>query len=212
MNTNWNLDNIYPSVDSTEFKTDIENYRKAVDNLNKWCSENFTNTNNPQEKLEKYIELKNSVLSYEKLGMYINLALAVDTTNSELAKALDTVENIESNTAYENTMLIEFLKQVKDIDKLVENSPVLKEHSFFITEKVNMSSHTLSPQQEEIIAKMKTTGSNMWEKLWDQISSTLEVDYNGKKEPLSVVRNLAYSDDPDVRKNAYKAELEAYKK
>ena len=33
-----------------------------------------------------------------------------------------------------------------------------------------------------------------------------------KKEPLSVVRNLAYSDDPDVRKNAYKAELEAYKK
>ena len=54
MNTNWNLDNIYPSVDSTEFKTDIENYRKAVDNLNKWCSENFTNTNNPQEKLEKY--------------------------------------------------------------------------------------------------------------------------------------------------------------
>lgn len=113
--------------------------------------------------------------------MYINLALAVDTTNSELAKALDTVENIESNTAYENTMLIEFLKQVKDIDKLVENSPVLKEHSFFITEKVNMSSHTLSPQQEEIIAKMKTTGSNMWEKLWDQISSTLEVDYNSKK-------------------------------
>ena len=202
MNTNWNLDNIYPSVDSTEFKTDIENYRKAVDNLNKWCSENFTNTNNPQEKLEKYIELKNSVLAYEKLGMYINLALAVDTTNSELAKALDTVENIESNTAYENTMLIEFLKQVKDIDKLVENSPVLKEHSFFITEKVNMSFHTLSPQQEEIIAKMKTTGSNMWEKLWDQISSTLEVDYNGKKEPLSVVRNLAYSDDPDVRKNA----------
>lgn len=181
MNTNWNLDNIYPSVDSTEFKTDIENYRKAVDNLNKWCSENFTNTNNPQEKLEKYIELKNSVLAYEKLGMYINLALAVDTTNSELAKALDTVENIESNTAYENTMLIEFLKQVKDIDKLVENSPVLKEHSFFITEKVNMSFHTLSPQQEEIIAKMKTTGSNMWEKLWDQISSTLEVDYNGKK-------------------------------
>ena len=116
MNTNWNLDNIYPSVDSAEFKTDIENYRKAVDNLNKWCSENFTNTNNPQEKLEKYIELKNSVLAYEKLGMYINLALAVDTTNSELAKALDTVENIESNTAYENTMLIEFLKQVKDID------------------------------------------------------------------------------------------------
>ena len=212
MNTNWNLDNIYPSVDSTEFKTDIENCRKAVDNLNKWCSENFTNTNNPQEKLEKYIELKNSVLAYEKLGMYINLALAVDTTNSELAKALDTVENIESNTAYENTMLIEFLKQVKDIDKLVENSPILKEHSFFITEKVNMSSHTLSPQQEEIIAKMKTTGSNMWEKLWDQISSTLEVDYNGKKEPLSIVRNLAYSDDPDVRKNAYKAELEAYKK
>ena len=113
--------------------------------------------------LEKYIELKNSLLAYEKLGMYINLALAVDTTNSELAKALDTVENIESNTAYENTMLIEFLKQVKDIDKLVENSPILKEHRFFITEKVNMSSHTLSPQQEEIIAKMKTTGSNMWE-------------------------------------------------
>ena len=31
---------------------------------------------------------------------------------------------------------------------------------------------------------MQKTGN-----VWDQISSTLEVDYNGKKEPLSVVRH-----------------------
>lgn len=212
MNTDWNLDNIYKSADSTEFKKDLIKYQKAIENLNQWCKENFADISRTQEKLEKYIELKNSLLEFEKLGMYINLALAADTTNSQLAKALDTIEALEADTAYENTMLIEFLKQVKDIDKLIENSEILKEHRFFITEKSAMAHHCLSHEQEEIIAKMKNTGSNMWEKLWDQLSSTLECDFRGEKHPLSVIRNMAYSEDFAVRKDAYEAEINSYKK
>ena len=56
MNTDWNLNNIYTSVKSKEFKEDIEKYKVLIKNLNDWCRENFKSTENAGEKLEKYIK------------------------------------------------------------------------------------------------------------------------------------------------------------
>ena len=52
----------------------------------------------------------------------------------------------------------------------------------------------------------------MWEKQWNQISSTLTADYKGSKIPLTEVRNLAYDKSQEVRKAAYEAEMKAYSK
>ena len=44
------------------------------------------------------------------------------------------------------------------------------------------------------------------------LTSTLEVDYRGETITIPEVRNLAYSGDSSVRKDAYEAELKAYEK
>jgi oligoendopeptidase F len=59
---------------------------------------------------------------------------------------------------------------------------------------------------------MKQTGSTAWGQLQSLLTSTLEVDYDGKVITLSEVRNLAASGNALVRKNAYEAELKAYEK
>ncbi len=212
MKTEWNLQNIYKSVNSDEFINDVNNYRQAVEDLNKWCKTNLTIKDNEVFKLEEFINRKNKVLSYEKLGMYVNLALSTDTTNNELLKVNDTIEEIENNNAYNETMIIQFIKDIEDIDKLINKSDILKEHSFYIKSQYEAGQHILSPEEESIISKMQSTGSSMWEKQWEQLSSTLTVDYNGKELPLSSIRNLAYANDKTTRKSAYEAEMEAYKK
>ena len=147
MNTDWNLDNIYKSVSSEEFKRDTKEYKKAVEDFNNWCKVNLVTTDNAQNKLEKYIVLKNKVI------IYANLAQTTDTTNSEISKAIDIIEGIESETSYQNTAIVDFVKNIDNLDQLIENSSLLKEHSFYLSEIKNKGNYTLSSAEEAIISK-----------------------------------------------------------
>ena len=51
-----------------------------------------------------------------------------------------------------------------------------------------------------------------WGKLFDYLTSTLKVDYEGEVITLPAVRNLATSEDKEIRKKAYEAELASYDK
>ncbi len=212
MNTDWDLNNIYTSVKSKEFKEDFEKYKVLIKNLNDWCRENFKSTENAGEKLEKYINMKNEIMSYEKLILYVNLAQSTDTTNEELAKAVDALENVKAEMSYQDTAITEFVKKAGNVDDIIEESEVLKEHRFYLNEIKEKGEYTLSAEEEAVISRMKNTGSLLWEKQWNQLSSTLTADYNGSEISLSEVRNLAYDKSQKVRKAAYEAEMKAYSK
>ena len=70
----------------------------------------------------------------------------------------------------------------------------------------------LSDDMELMIAKLRQTGSSAWGTLQSLLTSTLEVEYEDRIITLSEVRNMAKDPDPKVRKKAYEAELNAYKK
>lgn len=212
MNNDWNLDNIYTSVKSEAFIRDFEEYKKLVRELNNWCKINFEGNDDPVSKLETYIKAKNEIMSYDKLFMYANLAQSVDTGNEEIAKALNKLEEAEAETSYQNTAIVEFVKNIKDIENVINKSELLREHSFYINEIKEKGSHMLSAEEEAVIAKMKTTGSLLWEKQWNRLSSSLTAEYKGNEIPLSEIRNLAYDRSAELRKTAYEAELKAYEK
>lgn len=212
MNTDWDISNIYTSVKSKEFKEDFEKYKKLINDLNDWCCENLKNTENCGEKLKKYINMKNELMSYEKLILYVNLAQSTDTANEELSKAVNLLEIAEAEMSYQDTAIIEFVKKIENIDNVIEENDVLREHRFYINEIKNKGEHTLSAKEEAVISKMKNTGSLLWEKQWNRLSSNLTADYKGKEIPLSEVRNLAYDKSKEVRKAAYEAEIKAYGK
>jgi pepF/M3 family oligoendopeptidase len=217
MNTKWNLDGIYMDITSKEFKSDFDKYKNKLEELNLWTRENFSSHGeNDGEKLETFINMKNELLYYSKLELYVALRLAVDTTNEELIRSADMLEQLGATAAEQDTALVEFLKGVEDIEALAKDYPVIEEHKFFLEEQKNRASHTLSADVEKAVARMKNTGSVLWQKQWEQLTSTLtipfEEDGEVKNLPLSQIRNLAYSADANVRKRAYEAELDGYKK
>lgn len=212
MNTDWNLDNIYTSVDSKEFLSDFEEYKRLIKELNIMCRDNFKSTCNAANKLEHYIKYKNKIMSYDKMNIYVNLAQSTDTENVKLAKVLDMLENAAAETAYHETAIVEFVKRIENLDEIIEQSEILMEHRFYLKEQLDKASHTLSAKEEELIQRMKNTGSLLWEKQWNQLSSNLTIDYNGKKVTLSEIRNFAYDKSEKVRKNAYEAEIKSYSK
>ena len=210
METKWSLSSIYTGIDSEEFIKDTTEFPKAVKALNDWARENLCGEVTA-EKTEEYIRRKNALEYYSTIGIYLQLGLSVDTSNAQLAKLMDKYENTAALCAEHEALFLGYIKGCKDLS-FTEESPVLREHKFFISEQAMFAKHTLSPEEELVISKMKTTGSTAWQRLWEQESSNAETEYNGEKLNLSQIRALADNADRNVRKAAYMAELEAYPK
>ncbi len=216
MNLTWDLSPLYKNIDSDEFKNDKKNYKKKINELNIWTEKNFLTTENAQEKIENYITQKNELTKYNKLALYLNLLSSTDTSNEKILKEIDETEEIELEITAHEINFIQYLKKIQDIEEIIKTSKILPDYSFYIKKLKKYSKHTLSPTEENIISNMKKNGSMLFKKQWEQLSSNLLVDIekNGKLQqlPLSVIRNLAYDSDPNIRKRAYKSELNSYEK
>ncbi|MGL4989591.1 MAG: M3 family oligoendopeptidase [Sarcina sp.] len=217
MDKKWNLDSIYTGFDSDKFKNDMNLFKSYVENYKEFANSIIEGNENITNRLEKYIEDKQKqTILISNLFTYTNLILSVDTTNEVALKNFEMLQSLLAKMADTDARITKWIGSIEGLDKYISSSEFLKEHSFHLFELSDMSKYTLSEKEELIIAKMQTTGSAAFEKLVDLETSSLKVDIvlEGEKKqlPLSVVRNLAYDKDENIRKTAYLAELESYKK
>lgn len=217
MNLNWSLKELYLSFDSAEFKEDIENLSRLIDDINIWAVEVVKDGDNLVVKLEEYIKrFSNFTELASKLGAFIELSLSVNTKDVSALKYSDIFEKKLTKIVESSTKLKKWISCIRNLDSIINTSQLLKEHKFILNESAEKSKYLLSDREEIIIANMKNTGSNAWAKLKDTLISTLkvEIEENGqiKEIPLTVVLNMAYDNNPEVRKKAYEAEIKSYKK
>ncbi|MGL4990673.1 MAG: M3 family oligoendopeptidase [Sarcina sp.] len=216
MEGRWSLSELYSGFDSEKFKNDYKKLESLVDTYST-RAENMMKIENKVVALETYIKEKSEFINLEAdLFSYTNLTLSVDTKNKIGLKTSDMLQALVARTADTDAKIIKWIGSIDNIEELIKQSEILKEHEFHFCEIKDFSKYVLSDKEELMIAKMRTTGSSAFEKLVDLETSSLLVDIelNGEKKqmPLPAVRNLAYDKDPNVRKAAYFAELESYKK
>lgn len=216
MELNWSLKELYESFESDAFKKDVEKVNSFIKDYEEMANRTCKDHENQVEKLEEYINKNLEKFNlFEKLLSFVSLTLSVDTKNEVALKYSDILEQKYSLLAEADAKLQNWIGEIKNLEELVQESELLKVHAFFLQEIVEGSKYLLSDKEEAIISKMKNTGSNAWAKLRDLLTSTLMVDIKieqeNKRLPLTVVRNMAYEKDPEVRKKAYEAELASYK-
>lgn len=204
MNLNWSLKELYPSFHSNEFKIDMEKLDNKIDDINKWVDKIVTDNENIIDKLEEYIKRFSKLTDLvSRLGSFIELNISVNTKNAEALKYSDIFEKKLTNIVEASTKIERYISSITDIDKVINQSELLKAHEFVLKNVVDQSKYLLSDREENIIANMKNTGSNAWSKLKDNLISSLmvEIDEDGvKKEyPLTVVLNMAEDKDAKVR-------------
>lgn len=213
----WSLKELYPSFESEEFKSDMDKLYNKIDELKDWTESNFNSKENAVEKAEEYIRrLSEFVTLFSKLSSFAHLTSSVDAKNEQALKVSDKLNIKYSELTKAFVSYQKWIGSLENLDELFNSSELLKEHEFIIREAADSAKYLLSDKEEIVISKMKNTGSTAWANLQNIITSTLLVDIeiNGEKKqlPLPAVRNLAYEKDPEIRKTAYYAELEAYKK
>lgn len=214
MELHWSLKEIYPSFEDEKFNSDIKELENKITLFAIWAN-SLSIAKDKKEKLEEFIGLEAELYNISRrLLDFCSLTLSVDSKNVKALKNLDIVEDIITGLAEPKAKFEAWLGSIKDLEVIIQNSDILKQHRFYLMEKQHQSNYILSEKEEAVIAKMRNTGSGAFEKLRDLLTSNLMVDIElqGEKEklPLTVIRNMAYDKDQECRKKAYFAELEAY--
>jgi pepF/M3 family oligoendopeptidase len=215
MDTSWSLNELYTSFDSKEFKSDMISFENSIEHIKKWTIENCNDASSPKEKIEEYINFENEFSDLvNKLYNYAELSLSVNTKDETANKISEKLSLKLAELAKPSTVFSKWLSCTKNLESVIEDSDLTSAHSYYLMDLAQNAKYLLSDTEEELIAKMKNSGSTAWSKLQNTLTATLLVPINvngeDKKLPLSVVRSMAYDKDTTVRKNAYEAELKSY--
>ena len=224
MDMKWNLNTLYTSFETDNFPGDIKELDTNINKLNKWTQkelsksaalqDNYAEIGNIIRKyLDSYINIRKL---YSALSSYTELTFSVDASNNTAKKYTEILEHKLPEITKATVQFARWISLINNINKVIKNSGLLKEHSFYLKEIRDNSKYLLSEKEEILASKLKNTGSNAWSQLWNVLTSTVKVDIeiDGEKKqlPLPVVRNMANDADSNIRKNAFYAEIDVYKK
>lgn len=208
MNECWNLNPIYTGFDDPRFEEDLQALRRTVRDL-----EELTQhlTGDSAALLKRGLTLQEQLQELaEKLLCYAELRQAACTTDAEAGSKIGKIMGIYSDSAAPVAAFEGWLAAIPDLDSLIASDPLFEEYRFILERKKLGSLHLLPGIGEKVMAKLKISGSNAWAELQQYLTSTVKVTYRGEEINLSAVRNLAYSAEAEVRKDAYEAELACY--
>ncbi len=209
MNECWNLNPIYTGFDDPRFEEDLQALRRTVRDL-----EELTQhlTGDSAALLKRGLTLQERLQELaEKLLCYAELRQAACTTDAEAGSKIGKIMGVYSDSAAPVAAFEGWLAAIPDLDSLIASDPLFEEYRFILERKKLGSLHLLPGIGEKVMAKLKISGSNAWAELQQYLTSTVKVTYRGEEINLSAVRNLAYSAEAEVRKDAYEAELACYR-
>lgn len=199
----WNLDSLYPSLDSTEYKNDLLELEETFSKLQ-------VQLDAPKSDfpawLNSYLALLNKeAFLLKTLGAYAYIIYSTDTTNPAYMNNLNLMDKYDTQA---QQIFIKFSTILADNEKFLENFykqyPEKEEYRYLLNEIIEEKSHQMSPELEELASKMSHTGASAWSLLQEQIISNLHDD-EGKT--FNELRNDANDADPALRKSSWEKEV-----
>jgi pepF/M3 family oligoendopeptidase len=212
MNKEWSLEVLYKGYDDVKYKEDKEKLTELINEF----SEHSSSLNHAEDKEKSLIEVIDNMeqlkLLGDRLGSFIFLKQSVNTSDSETANEINNFEKQVSMSSKPMAVVKKFIAGINNIEQYINKYPKLKEYEFMLKEIKEESEYLLSDDVEEAIAKLNISAGSAWGNMQSFLTSTLEVEYKDSTITLPEVRNKAYDEDVNVRKEAYAAELSALEK
>ncbi len=218
----WDMTVVYPSLESPEFEQGFATVVQDIADLAQLFDEQGIGADGADRSaaaavttFEQVIERYNAVLDETRtLSAYISSFVATDSRNNLAQAKLSELQQHTMRLSQLTTRFTAWLG-AQDIETLIANSQVARDHAFALRRGKQQAEHLMSPAEEALAAELNLNSGTAWTKLHNTVTSQLTVplERDGRTEvlPMSVVRNLAYEADRDVRRKAYEAELEGWK-
>jgi len=219
----WDMTNVFPSIESKEFKAAVDGFKTQVADLSDYFVEvvNKTDENTPPDQLGPIVgevvdRFNSAYVLSNTIGAYIYCFVSTDSKDQAAARADSEFDQTNLPMRNLEVQLKGWLKKIAPaLDKSLEHSDAAKGHEFMLKEAVDQSKYLLSEAEESLYAELSLSGGSAWNKLRSKVVSQLAVDFeiDGKVErmPSPALINLRTHADEDVRRRGYEAENELWK-
>lgn len=211
MNQEWCLDALYKGYDDPEFTRDMEALPEKIRQFQEAAAS--LGQGEAEEELVRILKAEEEIgLFTQRLGMFLALKSEVNTADEQAAAGLAQVTMQTSAMEKDMALVKKWIASLSNLKELIDNNAFLKEYEYLLLQRKKDAEHLLSGDVEDVIARLNVSAGWAWGNLQTYLTSGVEVDFRGEKTNLSAIRNMAYSKDGKVRKEAYEAELAAYPK
>lgn len=204
----WNLDDLYKGFDS-EFEKDVHIIKELVDQ-----SITLAPDLKDGASLAKWLHHEQTLSTLIiNTSAYVSLVRSVDSTNAKASSINGQLMAIYSKLSVPNAQFNHFIAANSDnLETWMNEYEIIKEHEFILRNIIKGASHNLNEAVEEAISKLSINAGSNWSALHSHLTSNTTIQFQGETHTLTSLRNLAYSDNAQLRKEAYQAELEISEK
>ncbi len=141
-----------------------------------------------------------------RAGYYAALRFSTDTADPANGALLQSVQ--EQETAIQTTLLFFELEWAALSDERAEELLAGEGLDFCAHHLRNVRryrEHLLSEPEEKILTEKSLTGASAWTRLFEELTSAIEVDVEGEQVALDVALSRLQFADPDVRRTTAEA-------
>ncbi len=204
----WNLDDLYKGFDS-EFQKDVNIIKELVAQ-----SITLAPVLKDGASLAKWLHHEQTLSTLiMNTSAYVSLVRSVDSTNANASSINGQLMAIYSKLSVPNAQFNHFIAVNSDnLETWLNEYEIIKEHEFILRNIIKGASHNLNEAVEEAISKLSINAGSNWSALHSHLTSNTTIQFQGETHTLTSLRNLAYSDNAQLRKEAYQAELEISEK
>ena len=218
----WDLSNVYPSLESKEFKAAVADYKKQVAALEKFFKTKLAKTDAKTKAKElaplvgKALDQINSIQTLSAtIVPFIYSYVTTDSRDKVAMKALSEFEGASLPMDKLTTQFKAWLGRIAPkLDKVVELNKSAAAHAFMLREAAEQSKYLMSEPEEALAAELSLSGGNAFGKLQGTVTSQLSVDFElddeTRKLPMPALINLRSHPDEATRRRGYEAENKAW--
>ncbi len=223
----WDLSNIYPDLESKEFKEAVSELKDKLDDLDAYMSKHQISRGGPKptpsmelaEVIGGCVDRMNALLRlFGTLESYVYGFVSTDSYNTTAKRLESELEVLGVRLERQGVFFQGWLRTVsEDPDALpaaLGHEGSAQEHAFYLKETAEQSKYLMSEAEETLASELSLSGATAWAKLQGVVSSQVKVPFEreGRVEdlPVTVIINLRNHPDEDVRRRAYEAELKAW--
>ncbi len=218
----WDMSVVFPSLESPEFQ---QSYEELIGDIRALADLFDAHGVGKQEAVplderliqsfETVIARYNEVLERtHTLVAYLYCHVSTDSRNDVAQARMSELQGQTVRLSQLGTRFTAWVGSL-DVESLIESSETAREHAHALRQARLEAAHLMSPPEEDLAAELNLSGGTAWAKLHGNLTSQLSVrlELNGEEQemPMSMVRNLAYDEDREVRRKAFEAELAGWK-
>ncbi|GAA5514695.1 oligoendopeptidase F, plasmid [Deinococcus carri] len=210
----WRTDDLYAGLDDPRLSADLAALREEVAALEATFDEvGVREGGSPAtpDTLARVLGGLNDIATrLTALRGFISAFVSTDSRNMPAQQKMGELTTLTLPLGPLRSRLTAWLGG-QDVEALLSGSGVAREHEHLIRRSVERAQYQMTPEEEDLAARLRPSGAGGWAKLHGNVSSQLTGEYRGQRLPVTALRALATDPDESVRRDAFEAELKVWK-